>query len=103
LFECNPVGISVGLWVQVEANTTMLSPLCPCSNELLVIHRALYEDLLQVPSLSETAQVDKLFEILERTFLAFGHYSSYLAGNRQQNIQVSVAIETSPTIHLSHV
>ncbi len=64
------------------------------SNELLVIHRGLYEDLLQVPSLPETTQVDKLFEILERTFLAFGHYSSYLAGNRQQNIQVRAGMSS---------
>ena len=53
-----------------------------------MIHQGLYEDLLQVQLIQESAQVDKLFEILERTFLAFGHYSSYLTANRQQNILV---------------
>lgn len=54
-----------------------------------MLHRVFYEDLLQIPLLAESAQVDKLFEILECTFPAFGHYNSYMAGNRQQSIQVS--------------
>lgn len=55
-----------------------------------MLHRVFYEDILQIRVLAESAQVDKLFEVLECTFPAFGHYNSYLAGNRQQNIQVSL-------------
>ena len=54
-----------------------------------MLHKVFYEDLVQITQLPESAQVDKLFEILECTFPAFGLYSSYLTSNRPQNVQVS--------------
>jgi hypothetical protein len=69
--------------------THVLPPPPSFSNELLLLHKVFYEDLVQITQLPESAQVDKLFEVLECTFPAFGLYSSYLTSNRPQNVQVS--------------
>ncbi len=61
----------------------------PLSSELLLLHRLLFEELSQLPSLPEAVQVDKLLELLERTFSAFSVYNSFMDNSRPQAVQVS--------------
>ncbi len=60
------------------------------SSELLLVHRLLYEELSQLPSLPEGVQVDKLMELLERTFSTFDLYSSFMISTRPQALQVRI-------------
>ena len=61
----------------------------PFSSELLLLHRLLFEELSQLPSLPEAVQVDKLLELLERTFSAFSLYTSFMDNIRPQAVQVT--------------
>ena len=58
------------------------------SNELLLLHRALSEQLRHVLTLPDEVQLDEFFTTLERMAPGFSLYSSFVDQTRPQNIQV---------------